>query len=140
MVLDARPTSKIRASFQMQHYTLTRKVDDTQYSKEIIPRLKVEYQLTPDIFIRLIGQIASRERSALKDREGNLIRVDGELTTDSESDEFRMDWLFSYRPNPGTLLYLGYGSTMDDAGQRRFEDLRRINDGFFLKLSYLFRV
>lgn len=140
VVLDARPTSAIRASFQMQHYTLERRVDDSQYSQEIIPRLKVEYQLTPDIFFRVIGQYAARERSALKDRDGNLIRVNGDLTSDSESNDLRMDWLFSYRPNPGTLLYLGYGATMDDAGQKRFQDFQRINDGFFLKLSYLFRV
>ena len=140
VVLDARPTSAIRASFQMQHYTLERKVDGSQYSQEIIPRLKVEYQLTPDIFFRVIGQYAARERSALKDRDGNLIRVNGSLTSDSKSNDLRMDWLFSYRPNPGTLFYLGYGSTMDDVGQRRFQDLRRLNDGFFLKLSYLFRV
>ncbi|MDA0875595.1 MAG: DUF5916 domain-containing protein [Bacteroidetes bacterium] len=140
VALDARPTSAIRASFQMQHYTLERKVDGSQYSKEIIPRLKVEYQLTPDIFVRVIGQYAAREREALKDREGNLIRINGELTSDTESNDLRMDWLFSYRPNPGTLLYLGYGSTMEDAGQQRFQDLRRLNDGFFLKLSYLFRV
>ena len=140
VVLDARPTSSIRASFQMQHSTLERKVDGSQYSREIIPRLKVEYQLTPDIFVRVIGQYSARERSALKDRNGNLIRIEGELTSGSESNDLRMDWLFSYRPNPGTLLYLGYGSTMDDAGQQRFKDLRRLNDGFFLKLSYLFRV
>ena len=140
IVVEARPTSAIRASFQMQHYTLNRKVDDSRYSREIIPRLKVEYQLTPDIFFRVIGQYAARERSGLKDRDGNLIRIDGVLTSESESNSLVMDWLFSYRPNPGTLLYLGYGSTMDDAGQKRFEDLRRQNDGFFLKLSYLFRV
>ena len=139
VVLDARPTQAIRASFQMQHYTLNRKVDDSQFSREIIPRVKVEYQLTPDIFFRVIGQYASRERSALKDRYGNLIRIDGNLTSDSELNDLRMDWLFSYRPNPGTLLYLGYGSTMEDAGQRRFENLQRLNDGFFLKLSYLFK-
>ena len=140
IVVEARPTSAIRASFQMQHYTLNRKVDDSRYSREIIPRLKVEYQLTPDIFFRVIGQYAARERSGLKDRDGNLIRIDGELTSDTESNGLVMDWLFSYRPNPGTLLYLGYGSTMDDVGQKRFEDLRRRHDGFFLKLSYLFRV
>lgn len=140
VVLDARPTSAIRASFQMQHYTLSRKVDDSQYSREIIPRLKVEYQLTPDIFFRVIGQYAARERSALKDRDGNLVRINGELTSDTESNDLRMDWLFSYRPNPGTLIYLGYGSTMEDAGQQRFKNLQRLNDGFFLKLSYLFKV
>ncbi len=139
-VLDARPTSAVRLSFQMQHYTLNRKVDDSQFSREIIPRVKVEYQLTPDIFFRVIAQYASRERSALKDRNGRMIRVNGVPTEASQTNDLRMDWLFSYRPNPGTLLYLGYGTTMEDAGQRRFENLQRLSDGFFLKLSYLFRV
>jgi len=140
LVLDARPSSSIRASFQLAHFTLEREFDDSQFSKEIIPRLKLEYQLTPDIFFRVIGQYASRERSALKDREGRAIRISGDLTEASETNDLRMDWLFSYRPSPGTLLYLGYGSTMDDVGQKRFEDLRRRADGFFLKISYLFRV
>ncbi len=140
LVLDARPTSSIRASFQMAHFTLERKLDDSQFSKEIIPRLKLEYQLNADIFFRVIGQYAAREQSALRDREGSPIRIDGELTEDSESNELRMDWLFSYRPNPGTLVYLGYGSTLDDVGQKRFKDFRRNADGFFLKVSYLFHV
>jgi hypothetical protein len=51
-----------------------------------------------------------------------------------------MDWLFSYRPTPGTLVYLGYGSTMSETEEFRFRDLRRTSDGFFGKLSYLFRL
>ena len=140
LVLDARPTSSIRASFQMAHFTLERRLDDSRFSREIIPRLKLEYQLNPDIFFRVIGQYAAREQSALRDRNGSPISIDGELSEDSESNQLRMDLLFSYRPNPGTLLYLGYGSTLDDVGQKRFKDLRRDADGFFLKVSYLFHV
>ncbi len=140
VVLDMRPTSSIRASFQMAYFRLDRKIDDSRFSEEIIPRLKLEYQLTPDIFFRVIGQYAARERTALLDRRGRPIRINQQLTQDSETNDLRMDWLFSYRPNPGTLVYLGYGSTLDDVGQKRFEDLRRRVDGFFLKVSYLFRV
>lgn len=139
-VLDARPTSSLRASFQMAHFTLHRKLDDSKFSSEIIPRLKLEYQFTPSVFFRVIGQYASRERSALRDRAGALIHINGLPTTESRSKELRTDWLFSYRPTPGTLIYLGYGSTMDDVGQERLRDLRRRSDGFFMKLSYLFHV
>jgi len=52
----------------------------------------------------------------------------------------QMDWLFSYRPVPGTLFYFGYGSTMTEADEFRFGNLRRNRDGFFAKLSYLFRM
>ena len=58
----------------------------------------------------------------------------------STSNEFRMDWLFSYRPTPGTLFYLGYGSTLEEPEEFRFRDLQRRVDGFFAKASYLFRI
>ena len=124
----------------MAHFTLERKFDGSQFSSEIIPRLKLEYQLTPAIFFRVIGQYASRERSALLDRSGRTVRIGGTPTSESKTKDLRTDLLFSYRPNPGTILFFGYGSTMDDVGQRRFEDLRRRADGFFMKLSYLFHV
>ncbi len=140
VVVDLRPTSALRASFQVTHLTLERKIDDSQFSQEIIPRLKLEYQLSEAIFVRVIGQYASRERSALLDREGRVVRVNGTPSSASKTKDLRTDFLFSFRPNPGTLFYLGYGSTMDDVGQKRFEDLRRQVDGFFLKMTYLFRV
>jgi hypothetical protein len=51
-----------------------------------------------------------------------------------------MDWLFSYRPVPGTLVYLGYGSTSREPDEFRFRGLTRTQDGFFGKISYLFRM
>jgi hypothetical protein len=52
---------------------------------------------------------------------------------------FRLDWLFSYHPTPGTVAYLGYGSSLTEPTPFRFHGLSRTTDGFFLKLSYLFR-
>ena len=54
---------------------------------------------------------------------------------------FRADWLFSYQPTPGTVLFAGYGNTLADLDEDpRTARLRRTADGFFLKLSYLFRL
>jgi hypothetical protein len=52
----------------------------------------------------------------------------------------RTDLLLTYLPSPGTVVYLGYGNGYreDDPLGRR--ELRRTNDGFFVKLSYLFRM
>jgi hypothetical protein len=138
--VDLRPTSSIRASLQATRLTLERRRDGSEFSKEIIPRLKLEYQLTPAIFFRVIAQYTSRERSALRDREGRLIFSGGEVSESTSSDQMRMDWLFSYRPSPGTLVYFGYGSTLDDVGQQRFRSFERQFDGFFAKVSYLVRV
>jgi hypothetical protein len=137
--VDLRPTTSIRGSLQFSRLTLDRARDDSRFSKETIPRLKVEYQMTRAIFFRAVGQYAARSRSALQDRHGLLILVDGIPDTGGSSNEFTTDWLFSYRPVPGTLVYLGYGSTMEEPREFRFTDLKRTRDGFFGKLSYLFR-
>jgi hypothetical protein len=102
--------------------------------------VKVEYQATRAMFFRLVTQYAARSRSYLRDRNGNRILVGGLLDEGTESNEMTMDWLFSYRPVPGTLVYLGYGSTMAEPDQFRFTELQRTRDGFFGKVSYLFRL
>ncbi len=56
------------------------------------------------------------------------------------TNELRADWLFSYRPVPGTLVYLGYGSTLEEQPRIPGSVLRRVSDGFFGKVSYVFRM
>ena len=51
-----------------------------------------------------------------------------------------MDWLFSYQPNPGTVVFAGYGNSLTEPEAFAFAGLHRVSDGFFVKLSYLFRV
>ncbi len=138
--LDIRPTTAIRSSLSFSRLTIARKSDGSRFSSETIPRIKVEYQVSPPIFLRFVGQYAARSRSALEDRNGNPILVNGVLDTGSTLNEFSTDWLFSYRPVPGTLVYLGYGSTLEEPREFRFQDLRRTRDGFFGKISYLFRL
>lgn len=55
---------------------------------------------------------------------------------------FRADWLFSYQPTPGTVVFAGYGNTLANVEEdpRPQSRLRRTVDGFFLKVSYLFRL
>ena len=57
-----------------------------------------------------------------------------------EHKRLRLDFLFSYQPVPGTVIFAGYGSRLIDGGRPRGRGLRREGDGFFLKFSYLFRV
>ncbi len=137
--IDLRPTTALRNSIQFSRLTLDRRRDGSRFSTETIPRIKTEYQITPAIFLRLVGQYAARSRSPLIDRLGYPILIGATKDVGTSSNEFTMDWLFSYRPVPGTLVYLGYGSTMNEPREFRFQDLRRTRDGFFGKLSYLFR-
>src|SRR6266513_4518111 len=138
--LDVRPTTAVRSSLSFSRLTIGRKFDGSRFSSETIPRLNVEYQISPPIFLRLVGQYAARSRSALRDRNGDPILVNGVVDSGDITNEFSTDWLFSYRPVPGTLVYLGYGSTLEEPREFRFQDLRRTRDGFFGKISYLFRL
>ena len=138
--IDLRPTTALRAAFQLTRLTIDRTRDGSRFSDEIIPRLKVEYQVSRAVFLRFIGQYSARERSAGVDRLGRPILISGVRDLGTDANEFQMDWLFSYRPSPGTLLYLGYGSTYSDLDPRRSTGLQRGADGLFGKVSYLFRM
>lgn len=138
--VDVRPTTALRGSLQLTRLELERSRDGSEFSTETIPRVKVEYQLTHALFLRLVGQYAARSRSPLEDRFGNPILVNDIRDTGSVSNELSTDWLVSYRPVPGTLVYLGYGSILEEPREFRFRDLKRTSDGLFGKVSYLFRL
>lgn len=142
------PTEKLRVDGSYIHNQYDRRSDGTTVGVTKIPRLKVEYQLSRPIFFRVVGEYLADRRDALRD-EGRtnypVLIFDPDLgdyvrTTRISSNSFRADWLFSYRPNPGTVFFLGYGSSLVEDRELRFKGLRRTSDGFFVKLSYLFRV
>jgi len=58
----------------------------------------------------------------------------------SERNRLRIDALFPYQPTPGTVFFAGYSSFLTEPPGLQFGNLRRTNDGFFLKASYLFRL
>jgi hypothetical protein len=95
-----------------------------------------------------VGEYTTERRDALRDdsRTGAPILVfdpDADRyvrTTPFGRRSFRGDFLFSYQPNPGTVLFAGYGSTLRDPTVLGQSELRRSEDGFFLKLSYLFQM
>lgn len=137
--VDLRPTQSLRAAFQITRLDLNRTRDGSRFSTETIPRLKLEYQITPAIFVRFIGQYTARERSALLNRDGVPILVDGQPASATKENLFQTDWLFSYRPVPGTLLYVGYSTTLEEPESFHYRHLRRQSDGFFAKISYTIR-
>jgi hypothetical protein len=100
------------------------------------------------VFVRLVGQYDSQRQDSLRDdsRSNDPILIRDPATgayvrAAARSDNaLRLDWLVSYRPTPGTVIYAGYGNSMTEPDALAFRDLRRTNDGFFVKLSYLFRM
>jgi len=141
--LDLRLSSRLRVSGTYVASSFTRRSDDEQTTFTKIPRLKVEYQLARPVFVRVVSQYTATNREALRDpRTGQLLLVSTRTgyvpSTRSVSNALRTDWLFSYRPNPGTVFFAGYGGTLNETDPLAFNELRRTSDAFFIKLSYLF--
>jgi hypothetical protein len=145
---DWRPTDQIRVGAQYQLQSFDRRSDGTTVGIRRIPRFKVEYQLSRAIFFRVVGEYDANLQDALRDdgRTDLPIVIRDPATGTylpagrSERNRFRVDWLFSYQPTPGTVVFAGYGSTLTEPEGLRFRALRRDRDGFFLKVSYLFRM
>ena len=124
----------------MPNSRITRWRDNSLLSKASVPRLKVEYQLSRPLFLRFVGQYDNRFRDALRDPATDQpILIDGVLAAEQKPRDFRVDWLVSYLPSPGTVLFAGYGASLWEPDAFRFRDMERVRDGFFLKLSYVFR-
>ncbi len=140
-VAALRPTPALRLEARWVHQRLTRARDRSRFSTANIPRLKLEYQLTRAIFVRYIGQYFAEDQAALLDpRTGQPLLVNGDTARAIVTNDFRNDLLFSYKPTPGTVVFVGYGASLTEADAFRFRNLSRASDGFFLKLSYLFRM
>jgi hypothetical protein len=141
MVAALRPTSALRVEARWVHERITRARDGSRFSTANIPRLKLEYQLSRAIFVRYVGQYVAQDQVAIADpRTGQPLLVNGNLAAPQITNDFRNDLLFSYKPVPGTVVFVGYGSSLTEADAFRFRNLSRTSDGFFLKLSYLFRM
>ena len=139
--LNWRPAPQVRVAAQYVRNVIDRSRDGSRFSTEDIPRVKVEYQASRAIFFRFVGQYAARWRDALLDPAGRPILVGTSPMPESVTNDLRLDWLFSYRPSPGTLIYLGYGSSLTESDAFSFgSDLRRTADGFFAKVSYVIRM
>lgn len=150
VTIQVRPTSQLRldGSYIQQWYQ--RLSDETVVGVTHIPRLKLEYQVSRAIFLRAVGEYVSQKRDSLRDdartNDPILIRdaADGiykrELALARQANTMRADLLFSYQPVPGTVFFLGYGGSYREEERFQFSGLDRLNDGFFLKASYLLRL
>jgi hypothetical protein len=154
-----RPTDKLRVNGTYNMQSFNRRTDGSIVANNRIPRLKVEYQIARPVFVRLVGEYDSFYRDALRD-EGRTNRpiltydqcanFTYQVTVGCQRTTFRGDFLFSYQPNPGTVLFVGYGAGYADTRQGAepfefprsvaFRGYNRTDDALFVKASYLFRL
>jgi hypothetical protein len=148
LTLTVRPTDQLRLDGTYQHQQFDRRSNGSTVGIRRLPRLKIEYQLTRSVFVRVVGEYDASRQDSLRDdsRTGLPILVYDPVSGTylragaTASNRLRADWLFSYQPTPGTVLFAGYSSLRAEPDAFRFTDLRRQSDGFFVKLSYLFRM
>ena len=141
-----RPTERLRNSVSYFWQQVNRRTDGSLVNVGRVLRAKLEYQVSRPLFVRVVGQYIQDKTDSLRDdsRTGAPIFIAGpdSLTraAASHSNLFHADVLLSYQPVPGTVVFAGYGSNMVDEEAFRFRGLRRTDDSFFLKLSYLLRL
>ena len=141
-----RPTDKLRLGLTYALHRVKRRTDGSIVNLGRIPRVKLEYQLSRPLFIRLVGQYTAAFTDSLRDdtRTGApiLLVQDGRLVraVAVRNNTIRADLLLSYRPTPGTVVFVGYGSSLEEPEAFRFGRLRPTSDGLFLKVSYALRL
>ena len=144
-----RPTDQLRVEGRYQLQSFQRRTDGSYVGSRRIPRVKVEYQVTRAVFLRVVAEqnrdfvdtLRDDSRTNLPVYIRNAVGVYQQALRTS-TDRVRLDWLFSYQPTPGTVVFAGYGTSLEEPdgfGDAR-RPYRRISDGFFAKISYLFRL
>ncbi|MFW6206107.1 MAG: DUF5916 domain-containing protein, partial [Gemmatimonadota bacterium] len=142
--LAAGPTAAIRFPFGLAadaSFTYSRIERDTggRFSLARIPRLKLQYQFTPALFVRGILQYNLQERDALR-MGGVPLRINGEVSEPMDEGELRYELLVSYEPSPGTIVYAGWSRLLEGTDGVRARSFSPAAEGLFLKVSYLFRL
>ncbi|HJR16151.1 MAG TPA: DUF5916 domain-containing protein [Gemmatimonadales bacterium] len=137
--VELRPASTVRVTASGTVFRLSR-LNGSEFARSTIPRLKLEYQPNRALFFRLIGEYRSERRAALLDSStGDSLFVGGASQAATEFNGFRLDLLASFEPTPGTVAFLGYGSSLQSDREFNWSRLERMNDGFFVKLAYQVR-
>jgi hypothetical protein len=116
------------------------RLDGSEFARSLIPRVQAEYQPNRALFFRVIGEYRSERRTALRAAgSGEPLFIDGAAQPGVRTNALRMDLLASLEPTPGTVAFLGYGSSLTTDGDFNWSRLERVTDGFFVKLAYRIR-
>lgn len=137
---NLRPTSSLRVGASLVTSYLRRDLDGSEFGRALLPRVKLEYQPTRALFFRLVSEYRSERTSALRHpTTGAPLLVDGVALKATRNARLRADALISFEPTPGTVVFAGYGTSLDNPRATGLSDLTRIADGFFFKVAYRFR-
>ena len=142
------PITTLRASATWVHDHLFRAHGAGEFALTNIPRLEVDYQITRALFVRYIGQYVAERQAAPHDAATGdpllLANAGGggyAALPGVSSNTFDNYFLLSYKPSPGTVFFLGYGTSLTEPTAFAFSRtaLTRTGDGVFVKASYSWR-
>ncbi|MBA3346914.1 MAG: hypothetical protein H0T44_16680, partial [Gemmatimonadales bacterium] len=137
--VELRPAPTVRIAASGTAFQLFR-LDGSEFARSLIPRLQAEYQPSRALFFRAIGEYRSERRAALLAAgSGAPLFIGGVAQPAARSNGLRVDLLASFEPTPGTVAFLGYGSSLETDGDFNWSRLERVSDGFFVKLAYRVR-
>jgi hypothetical protein len=137
--LELRPAPTVRIAASGTALQLHRRSGD-EFARSLIPRLQAEYQPNRALFFRAIGEYRSERRAALRAAEsGEPLFIDGIAQPAVRTNGLRVDLLASLEPTPGTVAFLGYGSSLQTDADFNWSRLEWVSDGFFVKLAYRVR-
>jgi hypothetical protein len=115
--------------------------DDSVFSTVRLTRARVQYQFGRSVFARVIGQYDLEDRSALRHPvTGQAVLIGGSLQEARDRGTFEGQALLSFEPSPGRVFFLGYSRLAQGRADYRVRDKDPLLDGFFVKVSYLFRL
>ncbi len=153
--VDIRPTVQLQANLNYTYSRIYRRndpsvtiagtgdpLDGSVFSTVNLTRFRLQYQFTKSILARAVVQYEFEDRSALFDPlTGRPLAVSGSAVAAREGSEFQGQFLLQYEPSPGTIFYVGFSRLMDgDDRSYRLERYEAVDEGLFVKLSYLFRM
>ena len=120
---------------------LSRRSDGSHFSTAHIQRLRIQYQFNRALLVRLLGQYDLEERVALRHPvTGQQVLIGGVLQDARERGDFTGQALIQYEPAPGRILFVGYSRAMNGPYGYQLGEKDLVQDGLFVKLSYLFRM
>lgn len=145
--VNVRPNDQLRLSIAYNDTRVWRPSDGSRLLLQDVAVATVEYQLSRAMQVRVISQYSVNARDSLRDDTRTNLPIvvqnaAGAYVAAGAYDHraLQTSFLFTYLPTPGTVVYLGYGTTgqnPDAAGRMQLGTVQR---DFFLKLSYLWRM
>ncbi|MFI5183407.1 MAG: DUF5916 domain-containing protein [Vicinamibacteria bacterium] len=124
-----RPTNHLELAFTGARRWLNVDVPPAEGARlftAVVERLRATYTLSSRVFLRAIGQYVKTERDP-------SLYVSAVNRKDAD---FTGSFLFAYKLNWQTVMFLGYG---DDRELDLNEKLQKLDRQFFVKLSYAFQ-